>query len=171
MSASTPAHQNPWQRLEIHDRYDQEPFVGLTWLAPMGSPLPSSTGAESQLAGLKGRASSSWLDVPSPGTRMSWAPKICGWDTRWTSTRARPGCQKRSWKNYSLSCSNCTRESSTQSHRVAKAFPTLSPHLQPLYPWEQKLTRKRKPGQLVRFLAKLTSFSPWTDQQLPRMQC
>ena len=38
--------------------------------------------------------------------------------------------------------------------RVAKASPTLSPHLQPLYAWEQKLMRRCKPKQLVRFLAK-----------------
>ncbi|CAE7565407.1 Ankrd28 [Symbiodinium sp. CCMP2592] len=38
---------------------------------------------------------------------------------------------------------------------VAKAYPQVSSHLQPLYAWEQKLERKCKPGDLVRFLATL----------------
>ena len=38
---------------------------------------------------------------------------------------------------------------------VAKADPQVSPHLQPLYAWEQKLERKCRPGDLVRFLATL----------------
>ena len=38
---------------------------------------------------------------------------------------------------------------------VAKAYPQVSPHLQPLYAWEQKLERKCRPGDLVRFLATL----------------
>ncbi|CAE7724424.1 MKK3 [Symbiodinium sp. CCMP2592] len=38
---------------------------------------------------------------------------------------------------------------------VAKAYPQVSSHLQPLYAWEQKLERKCRPGDLVRFLATL----------------
>ncbi|CAE6925506.1 MKK3 [Symbiodinium sp. CCMP2592] len=38
---------------------------------------------------------------------------------------------------------------------VAKAYPQVSSHLQPLYAWEQKLERKWRPGDLVRFLATL----------------
>ena len=38
---------------------------------------------------------------------------------------------------------------------VAKAFTAVSSHLQPLYAWEQKLQRRCKPRQLVRFLATL----------------
>ena len=38
---------------------------------------------------------------------------------------------------------------------VAKAYPQVSPHLQPLYAWEKKLERKCRPGDLVRFLATL----------------
>ncbi|CAE7501276.1 unnamed protein product [Symbiodinium sp. CCMP2592] len=38
---------------------------------------------------------------------------------------------------------------------VAKAYPQVSSHLQPLYAWEQKLERKCRPGELVRFLATL----------------
>ena len=58
---------------------------------------------------------------------------------------------------------------------VAKAFPTQLPHRQPLCAWEQKLTRKCKPGQLMRFLAGPLrgvrpagpALSPWRGQRLP----
>ena len=36
-----------------------------------------------------------------------------------------------------------------------QSLPQVSPHLQPLYVWEQKLERKCRPGDLVRFLATL----------------
>ena len=35
--------------------------------------------------------------LPSPGTRMPWDPRTCGWVTRWASSKERPGSHLRSF--------------------------------------------------------------------------